>query len=83
MNTWNRKNKVIILLLVLLLVLVLISISGTTSRSKYESLNSFKEKDSRIFPFRYFTDSNDNVVPYIAVTGFFRDSNAKEQIRRN
>ena len=38
-------------------------------------LNEFREK--RIFPFRYFTDINNNVLPFVAVTGFFRDEYAK------
>jgi len=75
----KSKTKVIIILLLLLLLIILISTISTNTRSKYENLNEFKQKDSRIFPFRYFTDSNDNVVPYIAVTGFFRDSVAKER----
>jgi hypothetical protein len=75
MNTWNQRNKVILLVLLLIILLLLF----TTSRSTYESLQIFKEEDSRIFPFRYFTDSNDNVVPFVAVTGFFRDSEAKER----
>ena len=42
-------------------------------------LNSFKEKENRIFPFRYFTDENDKVLPFVAVTGFFRDKKAEDR----
>jgi len=42
-------------------------------------LQSFKENNNRKFPFRYFTDINNNVLPFVAVTGFFRDDNAKNK----
>jgi hypothetical protein len=42
-------------------------------------IQQFKDKEHRIFPFRYFTDSLDNVLPFVAVTGPFRDKKAKER----
>ena len=35
-----------------------------------------KDRDARIFPFRYFQDAN-QLLPLVAVTGFFRDEAAK------
>jgi glycosyltransferase involved in cell wall biosynthesis len=32
-----------------------------------------------MFPFRYFTDANDEVLPIVAVTGFFRDKAAEQR----
>lgn len=49
----------------------------TTELDRY--IQSFKEKEGRSFPFRYFTDENGNVLPFVAVTGFFRDENAKKK----
>jgi len=42
-------------------------------------IQQFKDKDHRMFPFRYFTDSSNNVLPFVAVTGPFRDDKAKER----
>lgn len=42
-------------------------------------IQQFHEEGSRIFPFRYFTDLSNNVVPFVAVTGPFRDDVAKER----
>jgi hypothetical protein len=46
-------------------------------RDKY--VQSFKEKENRMFPFRYFTDENDRVLPFVAVTGFFREKAAEDK----
>jgi hypothetical protein len=35
------------------------------------------KEEKRIFPFRYFTDGNGISLPIVAVTGFFRDKEAK------
>jgi hypothetical protein len=40
---------------------------------------TFNNKENRIFPFRYFTDSQNKILPFVAVTGFFRDENAKKK----
>jgi hypothetical protein len=42
-------------------------------------IQQFKNKEHRIFPFRYFSDTNDNVLPFVAVTGPFRDETAKQR----
>jgi len=44
-----------------------------------EYAQTFKEKENRMFPFRYFTDENDRVLPIVAVTGFFREKAAEER----
>jgi hypothetical protein len=36
-------------------------------------------EEKRMFPFRYFTDGSDNVLPFVAVTGFFRDEESKRK----
>jgi len=41
----------------------------------------FNDKDHRIFPFRYFTDDNGEVLPIVAVTGFFRDKESEKRFR--
>jgi hypothetical protein len=39
-----------------------------------------KDIQTRIFPFRYFQDSNtDEILPVVAVTGFFREESAKQK----
>ena len=35
------------------------------------------KEHNRIFPYRYFTDGNGISLPIVAVTGFFRDKEAK------
>ena len=40
-------------------------------------IQRFNDKEYRMFPFRYFTDENNQVLPIVAVTGFFRDKKAE------
>jgi hypothetical protein len=42
-------------------------------------IQHFNDKSHRIFPFRYFTDASNNVLPVVAVTGPFRDDKAKQR----
>jgi hypothetical protein len=51
---------------------------GMTTKERDEYVQSFNEKENRSFPFRYFTDEKDRVLPFVAVTGFFRDKAAEE-----
>ena len=44
-------------------------------------IQQFNNKDHRMFPFRYFTDASNNVLPIVAVTGPFRDDKAKERFK--
>jgi len=54
--------------------------SNESSKSDITSyIQQFKEKDHRMFPFRYFMDASNNVLPFVAVTGPFRDLKAKER----
>ena len=39
----------------------------------------FLEKENRMFPFRYFVDENNQVLPFVAVTGPFRCDIAKHK----
>ena len=50
---------------------------GTTGRDEY--IRRFLEKEHRIFPFRYFTDENNEPLPFVAVTGFFRGKEAENR----
>jgi len=52
---------------------------GMTSIERDQYVQSFKEKENRMFPFRYFTDENDRVLPFVAVTGFFREKEAEDR----
>ena len=42
-------------------------------------VQSFKEKENRMFPFRYFTDDAGNALPFVAITGFFRGKDAEDR----
>ena len=44
-----------------------------------EYIQRFHNADHRIFPFRYFTDNNGTVLPFVAVTAFFRSEEAKKR----
>ena len=52
---------------------------GSGGGSGGDYLQSLQQKENRIFPFRYFTDTSGTVLPYVAVTGFFRDDIAKQK----
>lgn len=52
---------------------------GMTSDERDAYIQKFKEKENRMFPFRYFTDENDRVLPFVAVTGFFREKAAEDR----
>ena len=82
-------SKYWITLLILLFLLVLFYFLGNPLRQPFSSKDSksditsyiqqFKEKDHRMFPFRYFTDASNNVLPFVAVTAPFREDKAKER----
>jgi hypothetical protein len=52
---------------------------GMTANELDAYVQRFKEKENRMFPFRYFTDENDRVVPFVAVTAFFREKAAEDK----
>jgi hypothetical protein len=37
------------------------------------------DSETRIFPFRYFQDTNGQILPFVAVTGFFREQAALDK----
>jgi hypothetical protein len=49
------------------------------AKDRDEYVQRFKEKENRMFPFRYFTDKDDRVLPFVAVTGFFREKAAEDR----
>jgi hypothetical protein len=51
------------------------NIFGFDVREKY--IQKFEYKENRFFPFRYFKDENDKILPFVAVTAFFRDDKSK------
>ena len=53
--------------------------NANTNTNIQSYIQQFKNKEHRIFPFRYFSDTNDNVLPFVAVTGPFRDETAKQR----
>jgi len=52
---------------------------GMTNDEQGAYVQGFKEKENRMFPFRYFTDENDRALPFVAVTGFFREKEAEDR----
>ena len=51
--------------------------SESIDREKY--IQRFSEDSHRMFPFRYFTDEDDKPLPFVAVTGFFREKEAEDR----
>ena len=83
-------SKYWIVLLIFLVLLVIFyffcnpllqpfSINSNSKSDITTYIQQFNDKDHRIFPFRYFTDGSDNVLPIVAVTGPFRDDKAKHR----
>ena len=70
-----KKNIPIILVCLVLFFIFMFYFSYTNK----ESFESFKKKENRMFPFRYFTDENENELPFVAVTGPFREDAAKKK----
>ena len=82
----HAKIKYIIILIILIFALLLLYGNNNTcekftniNSELYDYIQSLKKKENRIFPFRYFTDINNNILPFVAVTGFFRDKNAENK----
>lgn len=76
----NRYYIIILILFFLGLIFIM-----NNKNEKYEFFTktklelTFNNKENRIFPFRYFTDIHNNPLPFVAVTGFFRDEKAKKK----
>ena len=82
----NKLNSLIILLILLCLFFIICRKNNnnyeafTNSNPELNNyIQSFSIKENRMFPFRYFTDVNNNVLPFVAVTGFFRGEDAKNK----
>lgn len=74
----SKKNLIIFFILFLLSLVFIINYKNNKpelfSNSRLEL--SFSNKENRFFPFRYFTDINNNPLPFVAVTAFFRGDDA-------
>jgi len=81
----NSNIKYLIPALFIILVVMFYFMFLKTSRiyslPKYNKENFLPFKDSKeiFFPFRYFQDSYSNLLPFVAVTGFFRDESDKQK----
>ena len=79
-----KYRHLILIAILLLLILSVFYIRSSHNNTKKkaelnEYIQQFKDAKHRMFPFRYFTDADDNVLPIVAVTGFFRDKNAENR----
>lgn len=84
----SRKKSYVYLFYPIIILLFCLAAYYLIKRSKKENMEdkkesdlesyikSFKEKENRIFPFRYFEDENNNILPVVAVTGPFRGEDA-------
>jgi len=75
----KRLHWILIIVLVLLILVFLRTQFAHNNNDLASYIQQFKDPKHRIFPFRYFTDANDNVLPIVAVTGFFREKKAEER----
>jgi len=72
--------EIIFLILILLLFFFVYEVYKEFYRKgRTENFENPYHEEDRIFPFRYFTDGSDNPLPFIAVTGFFRDKESKQR----
>jgi hypothetical protein len=50
----------------------------SNNKTKNPYLETLKEHEQeRIFPYRYFRDENENILPIVAITAFYRDDRAR------
>ena len=74
--------KTLVVFVATLILLILYGIY-TQFKGKEKEKEGFEtnpdpyKEENRIFPFRYFTDENGISLPFVAVTAFFRDPEAK------
>lgn len=82
------NNIYIILLLICIILICLLhpffgirlrGREGMEVKDRNEYIQRFKDKEHRMFPFRYFTDKDDRILPFVAVTGFFREKAAEDR----
>ena len=82
----TRDKIKYIVILIILIFLLFLQYNNNNNNEQFTNINSdlynyiqlFKKKENRIFPFRYFTDINNNILPFVAVTGFFRDKKTED-----
>ena len=63
-------NKILLFIIVILIILLFTKTNSNTIE-KFGQMELL-EKQNRKFPFRYFRDENDNVLPIVSISGFFR-----------
>lgn len=69
------RKYIYMLIIFIILYLFINNIYKTYELFSQEELLN---KDNRKFPFRYFKDENNNILPIVAVTAFFRSNEDKE-----
>lgn len=69
--------NIIIILATIIFICIVLFLIHILNNNQTNILNQLKtDSKTRIFPFRYFQDNNNNILPIVAVTGFFRDQSA-------
>jgi len=82
-------TKIQWIVLIILLIILVINLyyiflydshkEAMTNSSLQSYIQRFNDENHRMFPFRYFMDGDDRVLPIVAVTGFFRGKDAEER----
>jgi hypothetical protein len=78
-------NRLAVIIFLLIIILVCVFISDVqiepfeTKKFNPQYITTLEtHSKSKKFPFRYFMDANNKVIPLVAVTSFFRDDKAKK-----
>ena len=84
-----KTNKFCIFFIIVLILLFFIYLfykpsyfeieEGMVNKERNDYIQNFIHKEHRMFPFRYFTDENNVVLPFVAVTAFFRDKESEDK----
>jgi hypothetical protein len=82
---WLKKNTVIFFLLVLIILVFILCFIKKPLKETMQNqiLNEYvkqniENKEKHMFPWRYFKDENGKILPFAAVSGFFREEKAKK-----
>ena len=72
--------QLVIYIIILILLLYLISHNNSKKIKELfnNSIDTILDKPKHKFPFRYFKDENNNILPIVALTAFFRNSDDVE-----
>jgi len=73
----RRWYFLVIIVIIILILLYSNYILNTETIDKF--IQRFNDKENRTFPFRYFTDEDGKILPFVAVTGFFRSKDSEKQ----